>query len=340
MVTRKAHSEEDRAASGRVTSPKELTAIQEEVAALNRRQTALEDDLLERMEQRETLEAELADLDIRRETITTEQAEVTRDRDAALVEIDADLAAERAAADEVAPRVDGGCGPSTTRSASARAGSGPPLWSATLPGLPGVDLRSRTGRAPQAAARDRQALRELPPHPGGRLTSSVPWKNRDSHALGDGPERGRFAVRRRAQRLASPRSHRMPCGNVQRRVHVHMRLVPAGDAPERLTLAVPRSDVPARRAALARVRGIDPFHPAGGLVFQPVQEGPPTRWQGWRGSARPSAGRCGRVGRRCPWRFSSWPAHPGPRCGSGRIGGPGRCSLSPSSRGGEPFPCP
>ena len=107
MVTRKAHSEEDRAASGRVTSPKELTAIQEEVAALNRRQTALEDDLLERMEQRETLEAELADLDIRRETITTEQAEVTRNRDAALVEIDADLAAERAAADEVAPRVDG-----------------------------------------------------------------------------------------------------------------------------------------------------------------------------------------------------------------------------------------
>ena len=39
MVTRKAASEEDRAASGRVTSPKELTAIQEEVAALKRRQS-------------------------------------------------------------------------------------------------------------------------------------------------------------------------------------------------------------------------------------------------------------------------------------------------------------
>ena len=106
MVTRKAHSEEDRAASGRVTSPKELTAIQEEVAALKRRQSVLEDDLLERMEQRETLEAELAELDGRRETITAEQVEVTRDRDAALVEIDADLATERAAADELAPRVD------------------------------------------------------------------------------------------------------------------------------------------------------------------------------------------------------------------------------------------
>jgi predicted nucleic acid-binding Zn-ribbon protein len=98
---------EDRAASGRVTSPKELTAIQEEVAALKRRQAALEDDLLERMEQRETLEAELAELDSRREAITAEQVEVTRDRDAALVEIDADLATERAAADKVAPQVDG-----------------------------------------------------------------------------------------------------------------------------------------------------------------------------------------------------------------------------------------
>ncbi|HWD46225.1 MAG TPA: C4-type zinc ribbon domain-containing protein, partial [Actinomycetota bacterium] len=107
MVTRKARSEEDRAASGRVTSPKELTAIQDEVAALKRRQVALEDDLLERMEQRETLEAELVELDSRRETITAEQAEVTRDRDAALVEIDADLATERAAADEVAPQVGG-----------------------------------------------------------------------------------------------------------------------------------------------------------------------------------------------------------------------------------------
>jgi predicted nucleic acid-binding Zn-ribbon protein len=107
MVTRKAGSEEDRAISGKVTSPKELTAIQEEVASLKRRQVALEDDLLERMEQRETLEAELVELDGRRETITTEQGEVTRARDAILVEIDRDLATEEAAADAVAPRVGG-----------------------------------------------------------------------------------------------------------------------------------------------------------------------------------------------------------------------------------------
>jgi predicted nucleic acid-binding Zn-ribbon protein len=107
MVTRKAHSEEDRAASGKVTSPKELTAIQEEVAALKRRQNALEDELLERMEQRETLEAELVELDGRRQAIAGEQGDVTRDRDAALAEIDRELATEEAAADEVAPRVGG-----------------------------------------------------------------------------------------------------------------------------------------------------------------------------------------------------------------------------------------
>jgi hypothetical protein len=118
-------------------------------------------------------------------------------------------------------------------------------------------------------------VRELPPDPGGRLTSPLPWKDRDSRALGDDLERGRFAVLGRAQRLASPRSHRMPCGNVQCRVHVGMRLAPAGDAPERLTLAVLRSDVPACRAALARVRGIDLLDPAGSLVLQPFQEDPP-----------------------------------------------------------------
>jgi uncharacterized protein len=107
MVTRKARSEDDRAASGRVTSPKELTAIQEEVAALKRRQGALEEDLLERMEQRENLEAELAELAGRREAITAEQAEVTEARDAVLVDIDQELATERAAADQVAPRIGG-----------------------------------------------------------------------------------------------------------------------------------------------------------------------------------------------------------------------------------------
>jgi uncharacterized protein len=105
LVARKARSEDARAVSGKVTSPKELTAIQEEVAALKRRQEALEDELLERMEQRETLEAELAELAGRREGILAEQAEATKARDAALVEIDRELEAERAARQALAPTV-------------------------------------------------------------------------------------------------------------------------------------------------------------------------------------------------------------------------------------------
>jgi len=105
MVTGKARSEEDRASSGKVTSPKELTAIQEEVAGLKRRQGSLEDELLERMEQRETLEAELAELATRREGFDAEQGEVTKARDAALVEIDRELDGERLARDRIAPGI-------------------------------------------------------------------------------------------------------------------------------------------------------------------------------------------------------------------------------------------
>jgi predicted nucleic acid-binding Zn-ribbon protein len=106
MVRRKAATEEARAISGRVTSPKELTAIQEEVAALQRRQSALEDDLLERMERRETLEAELADLASRREGLQAEQAEVTKARDAALAEIDRELEVQRTARAALEPKID------------------------------------------------------------------------------------------------------------------------------------------------------------------------------------------------------------------------------------------
>jgi uncharacterized protein len=104
-VTTKARNEEARAVSGKVTSPKELTAIQEEVAGLKRRQATLEDDLLELMEQRETLEAELTELATRRDAFTADQAEVTKARDAALAEIDRELDGERTARDQVVPEV-------------------------------------------------------------------------------------------------------------------------------------------------------------------------------------------------------------------------------------------
>ena len=88
-----------------MTSPKELTAIQEEVAGLKRRQATLEDELLELMEQRETLDAELTELATRRDAFTADQAEVTKARDAALAEIDRELDGERTARDQVVPEV-------------------------------------------------------------------------------------------------------------------------------------------------------------------------------------------------------------------------------------------
>jgi predicted nucleic acid-binding Zn-ribbon protein len=105
MVRSKAQTEEARAISGRVTSPKELTSIQEEVASLRRRQGSLEDDLLERMERRETLDAELAELSSRRESVTGEQAEVAKARDDALADIDRELEVQRSARKLLEPRV-------------------------------------------------------------------------------------------------------------------------------------------------------------------------------------------------------------------------------------------
>jgi predicted nucleic acid-binding Zn-ribbon protein len=104
-LRRKADSEEARAAAGRVTSPKELTAIQSEVQALRRRVASLEDDLLERMETRETLERELGELAGRREAAERERAEAAMQRDAALAEIDRQLAAERAARQALVPTI-------------------------------------------------------------------------------------------------------------------------------------------------------------------------------------------------------------------------------------------
>jgi predicted nucleic acid-binding Zn-ribbon protein len=105
MVRRKAQTEEARAISGRVTSPKELTSIQEEVGSLHRRQGALEDDLLERMERRETLDAELAELSGRRDSVTGEQAEVTKARDEATAEIDRELEVQRSARKLLEPSI-------------------------------------------------------------------------------------------------------------------------------------------------------------------------------------------------------------------------------------------
>jgi hypothetical protein len=89
-----------------------------------------------------------------------------------------------------------------------------------------------------------------------------------------------FAVRPPAQRRASPRSHRMPCGDVSSRVHVRVADISAGHAAEEgLALAALRCDVPAHRATLAGVRGMNLLHPVGGLILQAARQQAPAGTQ-------------------------------------------------------------
>jgi predicted nucleic acid-binding Zn-ribbon protein len=70
-LTRKAQAEEQRLYDGSVANPKELEAIQHEVASLRARRSRVEDDLLDQMERKEQLE----------ERVAAAQAEVQELRD-------------------------------------------------------------------------------------------------------------------------------------------------------------------------------------------------------------------------------------------------------------------
>ncbi len=63
-LTRKANAEEARLYDGSVANPKELEAIQHEVASLRGRRSRLEDNLLELMEQKEVLDERLDAADL------------------------------------------------------------------------------------------------------------------------------------------------------------------------------------------------------------------------------------------------------------------------------------
>ena len=88
--SRKARDEQ-RLASGSITIPKQLQDLEHEVATLARRQSDLEDSELEVMERAETAEAELAQLHSRRSGYLAGREVAQAARDAAFVEIDAEL---------------------------------------------------------------------------------------------------------------------------------------------------------------------------------------------------------------------------------------------------------
>lgn len=87
--------------SGTVTSPRELQAMQDEVAALARRQSQLEDQVLEFMEQIEPLNGQLAEHETQRGALDAQAVDLDNQIAAADAEIDteaAEVAGERVTA--------------------------------------------------------------------------------------------------------------------------------------------------------------------------------------------------------------------------------------------------
>src|SRR4029077_20607517 len=85
-----------------------------------------------------------------------------------------------------------------------------------------------------------------------------------------------FAVRRPAQGQASPRCHRMPCGDVGGRIHIRVGGVTAGGGGEdSVALAVLPRHMPARRAALASVRRVNLLDSARSFLLQAASKNAP-----------------------------------------------------------------
>jgi predicted nucleic acid-binding Zn-ribbon protein len=91
QVRTRRERDEGRLASGAITVAKQLQDLEHEVATLKRRQSDLEDSELEVMERAEAAQAELDRLTGQREEHLAARAEAEARRDAAVLDIDAEL---------------------------------------------------------------------------------------------------------------------------------------------------------------------------------------------------------------------------------------------------------
>ena len=103
LIDSKTAREEQRMMSGHVTNPKELSALQEEVASFKRRRSGIEDELLEVMVQREGSEATVAKLTEERKQAGAEAEELIGAVTRLSGDIDAELAEHEAKRQEIAP---------------------------------------------------------------------------------------------------------------------------------------------------------------------------------------------------------------------------------------------
>lgn len=87
-VRTRAERDQKRLDSGQVTSPKDLSSLQSEIASLHRRQGDLEEVVLEIMERREAADTKVTELSAQRDELSAARAAAEDRRDAAFVVID------------------------------------------------------------------------------------------------------------------------------------------------------------------------------------------------------------------------------------------------------------
>jgi predicted nucleic acid-binding Zn-ribbon protein len=107
QVRQRATRDQQRMASGSVSSPKELEKLEHEVASLARRQGELEDTELELMERREEAEGTLATAQTALDAATSALTDAEKRRDAVFAEVDASAADRTAARGPLAATIPG-----------------------------------------------------------------------------------------------------------------------------------------------------------------------------------------------------------------------------------------
>ncbi len=105
-LERKAAADERRLYDGSVANPKELEALQHEVASVRERKVGIEDRVLEAMERREELEARIAPLEAEVAEARDRVEALEREGEAELERIGAELEALRARRAALVPELD------------------------------------------------------------------------------------------------------------------------------------------------------------------------------------------------------------------------------------------
>jgi predicted nucleic acid-binding Zn-ribbon protein len=107
LVRQRRVRDEERMSSGAITNPKDLSSLQHELGALDRRISTLEDEELEIMEQLEEAQSRLSEVSAEVDRVNAELDQETSSRDAAVHVIDAEVASVRGEREELVSHVPG-----------------------------------------------------------------------------------------------------------------------------------------------------------------------------------------------------------------------------------------